>query len=77
MGFLETAVFLGVSDDEKNGNIGDKGSIAERFVEIDARVFLRGTLTSRWVFQLTGPGTQKNLGFPWNPHVLYAGLKGR
>ena len=35
----------------------------ERFVEIDARVFLDGTLTSRRVFQLTGPGTQKTWVF--------------
>ena len=55
---------------------GDEDNMVERFVEIDARVFLDGTLTSRRVFQLTGPGTRKNLGFPWNLHVLTEGLKG-
>ena len=34
--------------------------MVERLVEIDARDFLDGTLTSRRVFQLTGPV----LGFP-------------
>ena len=43
---------------------GDEDNMVERFVEIDARVFLDGTLTLRRVFQLTGPGTWKNLGFP-------------
>ena len=43
---------------------GDEDNMFERFVEIDARVFLDGTLTSRRVFQLTGPGTRENLGFP-------------
>ena len=43
---------------------GDEDNMVERFVEIDARVFLDGTLTSCRVFQLTGPGTRKNLGFP-------------
>ena len=39
----------------KKGIFGDKGSRAERFLEIDARVFLDGTLTSRRRFQLTAP----------------------
>ena len=43
--------------------------MVERFVEIDARVFLDGTLTSRRGFQLTGPGTRENLGFPGNLHL--------
>ena len=34
---------------------GDEDNMVERFVEIDARVFLDGTLTSRRVFHLTGP----------------------
>ena len=42
---------------------GDEGNMAERFVEIDARVFLEGTPTSRRSFQLMGPGTR---GFFWN-----------
>ena len=42
---------------------GDEDNMVERFVEIDARVFLDGTLTSRRGFQLTGPGTRENLGF--------------
>ena len=46
----------------------------ERFVEIDARAFLDGTLTSRRGFQLTGPGTRKTLGFHGNHHVLTEGL---
>ena len=41
---------------------GDEDNMVERFVEIDTRVFLDGTLTSRRVFQLTGPGTRENLG---------------
>ena len=53
---------------------GDEGNMVERFVEIDARVFLDGTLTSRRVFQLTGPGTRENLGFPGNLHLLTEGL---
>ena len=43
------------------GIFGDESSMVERAVEIDARVFLEGTLTSRRGFQLTGPGTR---GFP-------------
>ena len=39
---------------------GDEDNMVERFVEIDARVFLDGTLTSRRGFQLTAPV----LGFP-------------
>ena len=35
---------------------GDEDNMVERFVEIDVRVFLDGTLTSRRVFQLMGPG---------------------
>ena len=54
---------------------GDEDNMVERFVEIDARVFLDGTLTSRRVFQLTGPGTRENLGFPGNFHLLTEGLK--
>ena len=54
---------------------GDEDNMVERFVEIDARVFLDGTLTSRRVFQLTGPGTRENLGFPGNLHLLTEGLK--
>ena len=53
---------------------GDEDNMVERFVEIDARVFLDGTLTSRRVFQLTGPGTRENLGFPGNLHVFTEGL---
>ena len=34
---------------------GDEDNMVERFVEIDARVFLDGTLTSRRGFQLTAP----------------------
>ena len=49
--------------------------MVERFVEIDACVFLDGTLTTRWGFQLTGPGTRKTLGFPWNFHVFTEGLR--
>ena len=37
---------------------GDEDNIFARFVEIDARVFLEGTLTSRRIFQSTGPGTR-------------------
>ena len=37
---------------------GDEGSMAKRFVGIDARVFLEGTPTSRRGFQLIGPGTR-------------------
>ena len=55
---------------------GDEDNMVERFVEIDARVFLDGTLTSRRVFQLTGPGTRKTLGFPGNLHMLTEGLTG-
>ena len=54
---------------------GDEDNMVERFVEIDARVFLDGTLTSRRVFQLTGPGTRENLGFPGNLHLLTEGLR--
>ena len=54
---------------------GDEDNMVERFVEIDTRVFLEGTLTSRRGFQLTGPGTRENLGFPWNLHVLTEGWK--
>ena len=43
------------------GIFGDESSMVERAVEIDARVFLEGMFTSRWGFQLTGPGTR---GFP-------------
>ena len=53
---------------------GDEDNMVERLVEIDARVFLDGKLTSRRVFQLTGPGTRKNLGFPGNLHVFTEGL---
>ena len=53
---------------------GDEDNMVERFVEIDARVFLDGTLTSLRVFQLTGPGTRENLGFPGNLHVFTEGL---
>ena len=53
---------------------GDEDNMFERFVEIDARVFLDGTLTSRRVFQLTGPGTRKTLGFPGNLHLLTEGI---
>jgi hypothetical protein len=53
---------------------GDEDNMVERFVEIDVRVFLDGTLTSRRVFQLTGPGTRKNLGFPGNLRVFTEGL---
>ena len=50
--------------------------MVERFLEIEARVFLDGTLTPRRVFQLTGPGTRKTLGFPLNLHVFTEGLMG-
>ena len=42
---------------------GDEDNMVERFVEIDARVFLDGTLTSRRGFQSTGPSTRKNRVF--------------
>ena len=51
---------------------GDEDNMAEHFVEIDARVFLDGSLTSRRVFQLTGP---RYSGKPGNLHVLTEGLK--
>ena len=41
---------------------GDEDNMVERLVEIDARGFLDGTLTSRRVFQLTGPGTRRGCG---------------
>ena len=48
--------------------------MVERFVEIDARVFLDGTLTSRRVFQLTGPGTRVFPRYSWRFRVLTKGL---
>ena len=49
---------------------GDEDNMVERFVEIDARVFLDGTLTSRRVFQLTGPGTRVFPRYLWRVRVL-------
>ena len=54
---------------------GDEDNMVERFVEIDARVFLDGTLTSRRVFQLTGPGTRAFPRCSWRFRVLTKGLK--
>ena len=48
--------------------------MVERFVEINVRVFLDGTLTSRRGFQFTGTGTRETLGFPGNLHVFTEGL---
>ena len=48
--------------------------MVERVVEIDARVFLDGTLTSRRVFQLTGPGTRVSPRYSWRFRVLTKGL---
>ena len=53
---------------------GDEDNMVERFVEIDARVFLDGTLTSRRVFQLTGPGTRVSPRYSWRFRVLTKGL---
>ena len=55
---------------------GDEDNMVERFVEIDARVFLDGTLTSRRVFQLTGPGTRIFTGISLRRKVLTLGLRG-
>ena len=41
--------------------------MADRVVEIDARVFLKVPRTFCRLFQLVGPRAQKNLGFSWNP----------
>ena len=54
---------------------GDEDNMVERFVEIDARVFLDGTLTSRRGFQLTGPGTRVFPRYSWRFRVLTKGLK--
>ena len=54
---------------------GDEDNMFERFVEIDARVFLDGTLTSRRVFQLTGPGTRVFPGISLRSKVLTPGLR--
>ena len=54
---------------------GHEDNMVGRFVEIDACVFLDGTLTLRQGFQLTSPGTRNlNLGFPGNLHVFTEGL---
>ena len=54
---------------------GDEDNMVERLVEIDARGFLDGTLTSRRVFQLTGPGTRVSPRYSWRFRVLTKGLK--
>ena len=56
---------------------GDEDNMVERVVEIDARVFLDGTLTSRRVFQLTGPGTRGFPRYSWRFRVLTKGLTRR
>ena len=48
--------------------------MVERLVEIDARDFLDGTLTSRRVVQLTGPGTRVSPRYSWRFRVLTKGL---
>ena len=53
---------------------GDEDNMVERLVEIDARGFLDGTLTSRRVFQLTGPGTRVSPRYSWRFRVLTKGL---
>ena len=85
--FLENPVLLGFSGFRitKMVTFGDEGNMAERFVEIDPHVFLDGTLMSRRVFQLTGPGTRKNLlespcvyGGPKSPRFrLVCGCQGK
>ena len=42
----------------KNG-VGDEGSMADRFVEIDTRAFLGRR-------RFSGAGARKNLGVSWN-----------
>ena len=68
--FLENPVF-GLL---KMAIFGDKDNMVERLVEIDARGFLDGTLTSRRVFQLTGPGTRVSPRYSWRFRVLTKGL---
>ena len=58
----------------KNGIFGDEDNMVERFVEIDARVLLKAPLTSRRVFQLTGPGTRVFPRYSWRFRVLTMGL---
>ena len=49
--------------------------MVERFVEIDARVFLEGAAHIALGFQLTGPGTRAFLGISWRFRVLTQGLR--
>ena len=70
MVFLENPVF-GLL---KMAIFGDEDNMVERLVEIDARGFLDGTLTSRRGFQLTGPGTRVSPRYSWRFRVLTKGL---
>ena len=52
---------------------GDEDNMVERFVEIDARVFLEGTAHVASGFSVNGPRYSGKPGFSWESPSAYGG----